>query len=138
MRRVAIVDSGPLFAVANRRDPHHLACLALLRSRDFLPVIPALCVAEVAFLLGKRVGPSAEAKFVAGLESFEVPAPAPEDWRRIAKLVETYRDLPLGAADASVVVLAERFETDLVFTLDRRHFSAVRPQHVKSFELRPL
>jgi predicted nucleic acid-binding protein len=51
--------------------------------------------------------------------------------------LSTYRDFPLGGVDASVVALAERLNTDLVVTLDRRHFPAIRPRHVPAFRLLP-
>jgi uncharacterized protein len=51
--------------------------------------------------------------------------------------VWTYRDLPLGTVDASVIVTAERLGIVEVATLDRRHFSVVRPSHVAAFELLP-
>jgi predicted nucleic acid-binding protein len=63
--------------------------------------------------------------------------PEPEDWPRIAELVERYRDFPLGGVDASIVALAERLNTDLLITLDRRHFAAVRPRHVAAFRILP-
>ena len=49
------------------------------------------------------------------------------DWLRIAELVARYGDLPLGTVDASVVAAAERLGVTEVATLDRRHFSVVRP-----------
>jgi uncharacterized protein len=59
------------------------------------------------------------------------------DWLRIAELVATYRDLPLGSVDASVVATAERLRVTDVATLDRRHFGVVRPRHVDAFALLP-
>jgi predicted nucleic acid-binding protein len=59
------------------------------------------------------------------------------EWSRIGALVEQYGDFPLGGADASVIALTERLETDLVITLDRRHFRAVRPRHCPAFTLLP-
>ena len=61
----------------------------------------------------------------------------PSDWLRIAQLVEQYRDLPLGTVDASIVAAAERLGVSTIATLDRHHFSAVRPRHVEAFELLP-
>jgi uncharacterized protein len=55
----------------------------------------------------------------------------------MAALVEQYADLPLGAVDASVIALAERLGIPEVATLDRRHFSVVRPLHVPTFHLLP-
>ena len=61
----------------------------------------------------------------------------PGDWLRIAELVARYRDLPLGTVDASVIALAERLGHDVIATLDRRHFTVVRPKHVRAFEILP-
>ncbi len=51
--------------------------------------------------------------------------------------MERYSDLPLGAADASVVAVAERFHIADVLTLDTRDFSVVRPSHVPALTLLP-
>lgn len=137
MISIAIVDSGPLIAAANRADPAHEECLRLLRDPKLHPVIPTLCVAEVAYLIGRRQGPGVEARFVRGLEDFETLAPGPDDWPRIGDLIDRYADLSLGAVDASVIATAERLGTDVVITLDRRHFEVVRPRHAKRFRLLP-
>ena len=102
-------------------------------------VVPQLVVSEVAYLLGDRV--SAQAEIVFGQSIADgLPAVEPvleSEWSRITELMEQYADLPLGMADASVVVLAERLGLAQIATLDRRHFSVVRPRHVESFTLLP-
>jgi predicted nucleic acid-binding protein len=100
-------------------------------------VIPALCVAEAAYFIQQRRGAHIEARFLRGLEGFDVQAPLAEDWPRIGELVEQYADLPLGGTDASVVALAERFKTEIVITLDHRHLGAVRPRHCEHLRLLP-
>ena len=137
MISIAIVDSGPLIAVANRADPAHRTCLAALQNPRLHLVIPALCVAEAAYLIHSRQGPSIEARFLRGLESFDVQAPISQDWPRIADLVERYADFPLGGTDASVVAMAERLQTDVLITLDDRHFRAIKPKHCERFRLLP-
>jgi uncharacterized protein len=134
----AIVDSGPLIAVLDADDVQHARCRATFERADLHLVVPALVVAEVAYFVGSRLGPRIEAAFIRGLQELEVEAPLPDEWARIAELVETYADFPLGATDASVVALAERLNSEIVITLDRRHFSAVRPQHVSALQLLPL
>ena len=94
-------------------------------------------VAEVAYLIGQRLGARAEVRFVASLRDYDVRCPEPEDWNRISGLVEKYADLPLGAADASVIVLADRFRTRLILTTDRRHFRVTRSMVGQPFELLP-
>jgi hypothetical protein len=40
--------------------------------------------------------------------------------------------------DASVVAACERLDVDTLATLDRRHFSVVRPRHCHPFGLFPI
>ena len=96
-----------------------------------------MVIAEVSYFLSVRAGSSTEARFLRGISRFEIEAPRADEWLRIADLVEQYADFALGATDASVIALAERLNTDLVITLDRRHFGAVCPRHVPSLRLLP-
>ena len=134
---LAVVDSGPLYAVTDTDDDEHESSLAVLERADLQLVIPTLVVTEVSYMVGRRLGSGAEASFLRGLAHFEVEAPATEEWVRIADLVEQYADFPLGGTDASVVALAERLGSEVVVTLDRRHFAAVQPRHCAAFQLLP-
>ena len=86
-------------------------------------------ITEVVYLLATRLGVDAEVRFLGDLASGNlIPEPvASSDWLRIAELVARYSDLPLGTVDASVVATAERLAITQVATLDRRHFTVVRP-----------
>jgi predicted nucleic acid-binding protein len=101
--------------------------------------VPILVVTEVASLLGTRVGVATEVRFLGDLAAGElVPEHvAPADWLRIAELVAAYRDLPLGAVNASIIAASERLGVRMIATLDRRHFSVVRPAHVPGFDFLP-
>lgn len=55
----------------------------------------------------------------------------------MADLVTAYESPPLGTTDASVIAIAERFGLADVATLDRRHFTVVRPKRVDMFSLLP-
>lgn len=123
---LAVVDSGPLYALVDKDDVDHERCLAACKRKDLELVVPALCIAEATYLIEKRMGARVEAQFLRGLASWDIEAPIAADWPRIAELVERYRDLPLGGTDASVAVLAERLGTDVIVTLDRRHFDVLR------------
>jgi predicted nucleic acid-binding protein len=94
-------------------------------------------VAEATYLVQRKYGPVVESRFVEGLAEFEVVAPTIEDFRRMGQLMRQYADFPLGGTDASVVALAERLGTDLVITLDQRHFRAVQPRHCRAFRILP-
>lgn len=101
--------------------------------------MPTLVVTEVAYLLATRLGAGPEVRFLGDLAAgaFVVQPVAVVDWLRIAELVSRYRDLPLGTVDASVIAAAERLDIADIATLDRRHFSVVRPTHVSSLHLLP-
>jgi len=134
-----VVDAGPLLAVADSDDREHERCTALLHEFAGPKRVPVLTVAEVTHLMASRLHPDVELRFLAELTlgNFTVEPVHPSDWLRIAHLVEQYRDLPLGTVDASIVAAAERLGVSTIATLDRRHFSVVRPRHVESFELVP-
>lgn len=137
LAKTAVVDTGPLYAAADRDDADHARSLAVLERADLNLVVPAMVIAEATYLAGERLGTDAEAALLKGMGDLSVEQPSVDDWSRISELVLQYRDFPLGGVDASVVVLAERFETPLVITLDRRHFGAIRPRHCDAFELLP-
>ena len=134
---IAIVDAGPLYAAVDRDDDDHARSIAVLERRDLDLVVPAMVVAEVAYLVQRRLGARTEAAFLRGLSPLDVEAPGLEDWPAIADLVERYANFPLGGTDASVMALADRFDTDLVITLDRRHFGAVPRRNGGSFRILP-
>lgn len=102
-------------------------------------IIPTLVITEVVYLIGSRLGAEAEVRFLGDLAAGEfITEPVlAGDWLRIAELVSQYRDLPLGSVDGSVVAAAERLDIKEIATLDRKHFSIVRPIHTPSFELLP-
>jgi predicted nucleic acid-binding protein len=59
------------------------------------------------------------------------------DLARMAELVWTYADFLPGAADASVIAIAERLDVTWVATIDYRHFRVVRPRHCDALDLLP-
>lgn len=134
---IAIVDSGPLYAATDADDEDHKASVSVLSRADMDLVVPALVVAEVTDLIGRRLGPRAESAFLRGLTALEIEAPSREDLVRMAELVERYADFPLGGTDASVIALAERLGSEILVTLDQRHFGAVRPISGRPFQLIP-
>ena len=124
-------------AYVDRGSAFHGRCRDLFEAHPGSLVVPALAIAEAAYLIAGRVGTRAESAFLADLAmgNFIVESPAPADWERIAELVARHRDVRLGTVDASVVATAERLGIATIATLDRRHFSVVRPRHVEAFTL---
>jgi predicted nucleic acid-binding protein len=66
------------------------------------------------------------------LEAFTAP-----DVQVARTILERYADLSLGLADVSVMVLADRYGTHDILTLDERHFRAVVALDGEPFRLMP-
>ena len=128
-----------MFAYVDADDAHHAACVELLETRPGPLIVPQLVIAEVTYFIGRRLGAEPELRFLSDLASglFLTEPVQPADWLRIGQLVWRYRDLRLGTVDASVVTVAERLGLTTIATIDRRHFSVVRPNHTAAFTLLP-
>lgn len=134
-----IVDTGVLVAAADRTDRPHAECVALEASWSGRMRTTVMVIAEASYLIERELGPAVERllydSIVAGAIIIEELTIA--DWERIGELVSVYDSLPLGGTDAGLIAIAERLGQERVATLDRRHFSVVRPRHVTAFELIP-
>ncbi|MDP8922490.1 MAG: PIN domain-containing protein [Chloroflexota bacterium] len=133
------MDAGPLYAYVDASDRHHAVCLELLETHPGPLIVPHLVITEVVYFIGTRLGARAEVEFLGDLArgAFRVEPVRTADWVRIAELVWTYRDLPLGTVDASVVATAERLGVTDIATVDRRHFTVVQPAGIAAFDLLP-
>ena len=125
------LDTSGLFALLNRRDPDHEPVKAALLEDAGPYLVPAGILAEIAYLVERRLGIEVLEVFISDLEAggFALDC-GEEDLPRVWELVRRYADLPLGFADASVVACAERARGregtgGKVLTLDRRHFGVV-------------
>lgn len=102
-------------------------------------LLPVTVLPEISYLVQRRLGVQAELRFVRAVADgeFTIEALESADVERAAELLEAYRDLAIGFVDASVIAVAERLDTASVLTVDRRHFSVVRPRHVERLTLVP-
>ena len=68
---------------------------------------------------------------------FQLIALSDADVDRIAEILQTYADSRIDFVDASVMAIAERYESTIIFTLDQRDFRLFQPKHCNSFEILP-
>ena len=134
-----LLDTGALYAQANRREPHHEAVAALIRGERGLLVTSEAVAAEADYLILTRLGVDAELAFLRDLAegSFSVECLDRAERRTALKVARQYRDLGLGLADASLIVLAQRHNTQRIATLDERGFRAVTPLQGGTFTVLP-
>jgi len=134
-----IADTSGLLAFFNRAEPAHNQVADLVDSDPEPLVVSPFVVAELDYLVSTRHGVDAELRVLdelAGggwiLTHFEA-----EDLRTARALIDRYRDQKIGIADASLVVLADRFGTRRILTLDQRHFTVLRPMSGGRFSILP-
>jgi predicted nucleic acid-binding protein len=133
---MVIADTGFWLALNNRKDQHHaLAKRHLRRLRE--PLITTWpVVTETCYLLLSRLGSTSQRRFV---DSFSAGAFSVFDLRRehgarISALMESYADLPMDLADASLVLLAEELGHGRILSTDDRDFNAYRWKRHEPFE----
>lgn len=133
-----IVDTGAIYASVDADDLHHEAVLDLLVHWEGELVVSPFVAAEADYMVLRRLGLDSQlllledlagAFLIDGLDAAGITA--------AASLCSRYGDLEIGLADASMVVLAEKWQTRLLATFDERHFRAIEPLQGGAFELLP-
>lgn len=134
-----VCDTGPLLAALDRGDLQHGACEALIATCREALVIPGLVLAELDYWCRKRDLGDSWLTFLDDIDlgRWRVEHATAGDLRRARELQAGYRDLDIGVVDATVLAVVERLEEPKLATLDRRHFTALRPSHVGHLTLLP-
>jgi hypothetical protein len=134
-----IVDASALIAQVDASDPAHEGVVAILTDDPGPFVTSQFAVAEADHVIDRLFGSDVEAAFAWDVAegSFAAECLTPVDLEVAAALADRYRDLRLGLADASLVVLAARHGTDRLLTLDERHFRVVPPLQGGAFRVLP-
>ena len=134
-----VLDTGGLYAALDANEELHQRCAASLASARPPRVLSPFVLAELDYLVGERVGSEAQAALLGEVAAgvYRLEPFAAEDVDRAERVMETYRDLRIGLADASVVVLAMRYRTLDLLCNDERHFRAIRGPGGKPFRLFP-
>ena len=133
-----VVDTSGVFAALDRSQSDHEACGAVLEGDEPLVLSPFV-LAELDYLLATRVSAVASVELLRDVEAgaFELASFGADDVGTAATIVDRFVDLGIGLADASILVLAERYKTDRVLTLDQRHFRALRTASGEGLTLLP-
>ncbi|HEV2086790.1 MAG TPA: PIN domain-containing protein [Cryptosporangiaceae bacterium] len=135
-----IVDTSVLLAFFNKGEPRHDDAVAALNTGRGSPlVVSPYVLAELDYLVATRVGVDAELAVLRELTggAWELAQFGAPDVESATALIEKYADQQIGLADASLVVLAHRYGVRTIATLDRRHFTALRPVAGGRFSLVP-
>ena len=131
-----LIDTGPLVAYLDARDPSHEGVVDALDSfRGHLFTSSAVITEAMYFVTGGRNGPRLLSEFVAasGMEVYNVSRPP--ELQEAVTLMERYGDIPMDFADATLLLLAEGLGVLEILTLDRRGFSTYRTRENRALHM---
>ena len=134
-----ILDTSGLLAAIDASQRRHEEAVRALEAAAPPRILSPFVLAELDYLLATRVGQSAERALLAEvgrgvyrLESFDT-----DDVAAAERTIGRHADLEIGLADASIVVLANRYGIRDLLTLDERHFRVLRGPGGRPFRLLP-
>jgi hypothetical protein len=136
---VILLDTSGLLSAIDRSQRHHEAARRALEAASPPWILSPFVLAELDYLLATRVSQDAERGLLAevGRGVYRLEAFDGSDIEAAERIIGRYRELQIGLADASIVVLANRHGTRDVLTLDERHFRALRGPGGRPFRLLP-
>ena len=134
-----ILDTSGLLAAIDASQRHHRSAAAALRRAGGPFLLSPFVLAELDYLLSTRVSTSAASALLeqVAVGAYRLEPMEAGDVARAREIIGRYRDLDLGLADASLVVLAERHDTSDILTLDERHFRTVLGPRGRRFRILP-
>lgn len=120
-------------------DRHRGRIAELLSSEPDLLILSPFVLAELDYLISTRAGPQAELKILGDVAAgiYTLAEFDRVDVGQAAEVVERYKDMRIGLTDASLVILAAKYGTTRLLTLDEKHFRAIRPLGGNAFTILP-
>lgn len=126
-----VVDASAILAIFDESYAEHAAIARNLETSEDVLVVSPMVVAEADYLLASRLGARAARRFAADVasEAYELAEWGSSDHASALDVIQRQGDDAdyLGIADASNVILADRYRTTTILTLNQRHFRRLRP-----------
>ena len=134
-----IVDTSALLAFFDNAEPRHRDVARVIDAATEILVVSPYVLAELDYLVATRHGVQAELAVLdeLGGGAWELACLDAAELRAARTIVDRYADQRIGLTDASNIVLAQRFHTAAIATLDRRHFSLLRAPDGSALTLLP-
>ena len=133
----ALVDTGAIVALLDKKDPWHIPCEQAF-SHVSLPLLTSEAVLTELFYFMEYRSRNLETAFKFVLSGIiTVGAIADADLSGITKLMRQYHDRPMDFADATLVHLAERERLNTIITIDFSDFLTYRIGGRRPFRIMP-
>lgn len=120
MSRTTILDTGPLVALLNARDPHHVWVRDQWEMIE-APLLTCEAVIGEACFLARRLSRDGQKKVLEFVRRgvLDLSFPLEDEIDAVTRLADKYRDIPMSLADACLVRMCEMHRDGRVLTLDR-------------------
>lgn len=134
-----VCDTSGLYAAYNAKQPEHRTTVSVLDGSIGTLIVSQYVLTELDYLLRTRIGVNAEVGMLRDVEAgaYEVTSLSETEIGVAISVIEQYDDRNLGIADAANVVLAARYRTVELLTLDERDYRIIRPLWGEAFTLLP-
>jgi predicted nucleic acid-binding protein len=133
---ICLLDTGPLVAYLNIRDPaHNLSVRVLDQFSGQFMTTSAVVTEAMFFAICDPRGPGQLLDFIESSQTKVFDYCQLNELKSAVKLMQKYADTPMDFADATLVLLADVLHQNNICTLDRRGFSTYRTAAGKRFNL---
>lgn len=124
-----IADTSAILASIDSSAAEHGDCARLVTRTESPLLVSHMVVAEADYLLTTRFGIATANRFLSDVAAggFRLAPTDEQDLEQAVTVNTRYVDQKLGVTDCLNVVLASRYDTVKIFTLDERHFRVVKP-----------
>lgn len=141
---IIVADTSAVLAAFDENQPYHEAAERIMETESLLvsPLVMTeldhLARREGGFDFAVEVAQALLLRFERG--RYQLASIRFEDFATANRLRLDYRGLKLDLADTVAVALADRYETNRIFTLDQRDFRALKPLTAgfDAFEILPF
>lgn len=136
---MTLIDTSGLLAALFPDQRQHQACAEALAAATRPFLLSPFVLAELDYLVAKLAGSEIALELLREVArgAYRLAPFTSADVEEVAVWIERYRDLEIGLADASIVVLAHRLGIRDLLTLDERHFRTLPGAAGRRFRLLP-
>ena len=135
-----LVDTSGLLAALFPNQRLHQECAQVLTESEGPFIMSPFVLGELDYLVAKFADVNVELELLneVAREAYRLAPFDAQDVDIAGKVISRYADLGIGLADASLVVLSQRYGVAKILTLDERHFRVLRGVNDTPFRLLPM
>ncbi len=134
-----VLDTSGLLAAIDTDQRAHEAAARALRDAAAPLLMSPFVLAELDYLISTRVSTGAARSLLdqVAAGAYRLESMDAADIGAAMTIMDRFAGLEVGLTDASLVVLADRYDVRDVLTLDERHFRSLRDSRGRPFRILP-